>query len=139
AVQTHEFDLVLLDMRMPELCGLEALKEMLRLRPDLCVVVFTGYGSVDSAVEAMHRGAADMLEKKLAFGDLVKLIDLRYARHVETIQLRKADEHVKEMKRRTEIFLDVANTMAHVVKNLTIPIYELIRQLSIILEERPDL
>ena len=57
------YDLVLLDMRMPESNGLELLPTIKSRRPKLPVVILTGYASVDTAVEAIQRGAADYLSK----------------------------------------------------------------------------
>ncbi len=56
-------DLVLLDIRMPELDGIEALRRIKGLHPELPVIIMTGHGSIDSAVEAMKRGAYDYLAK----------------------------------------------------------------------------
>jgi len=57
------FDLVLLDQRMPEIDGLEVLREMRRRRPDARVVMITAFGTIDLAVDAMKSGAADFLRK----------------------------------------------------------------------------
>ena len=57
------FDLVLLDQRMPELDGLEVLREMRRRKPDVRVVMITAFGTIELAVEAMKSGAADFLRK----------------------------------------------------------------------------
>ena len=56
-------DLVITDVEMPEMDGLQLLAELKRRVPDLAVVVITAYGSVDRAVEAMKTGAVDFLEK----------------------------------------------------------------------------
>jgi len=62
-VAQKPFDLVLLDLKMPGMGGLDALSRMRKLRNDLAVIAITGYPSIDSAVEAMKRGAADFLPK----------------------------------------------------------------------------
>jgi len=62
-VFTHDFDLVLLDMKMSDGNGLEVLQRIKAKRPDLRVVIVTGYASVDTAVEAIKKGASDYMPK----------------------------------------------------------------------------
>ncbi|TVM00237.1 MAG: hypothetical protein CV087_14820 [Candidatus Brocadia sp. WS118] len=56
-------DLVLLDLRLPNMCGIELLEKVKTKDPNALIIVMTGYGSIDSAVEAMKMGAYDYLEK----------------------------------------------------------------------------
>lgn len=62
-LQGHEADLAILDIKMPRLNGLEALKELRRLRPALRILMITGYESGDIASEAIQLGADDYLTK----------------------------------------------------------------------------
>ena len=57
------FDLLLLDLKMPGLSGIDVLQQVKGLHPDLLVVVITGYATVESAVEAMKAGAYDFIPK----------------------------------------------------------------------------
>ena len=59
ALQKTTCDLLLTDLRMPEMDGLDLLREALRLRPELSVVVMTAYATVQTAVTAMKEGACD--------------------------------------------------------------------------------
>lgn len=63
AFQGETVDLVLTDVRMPEMDGLELLTRLKAMQPDLPVVMLTAHGTIDSAVEAMKLGASDYLRK----------------------------------------------------------------------------
>ena len=65
SARAEPFDVVLTDLKMPDLNGIELLDELLRAQPGLCVVFMTAHGTIDSAVEAMRRGAFDYLTKPL--------------------------------------------------------------------------
>lgn len=67
--------IVLVDLKMPGVDGLEILQQIRRIDPGIVSIVITGYGTVDSAVEAMRRGAADYLRKP--FDDKVLLETVR--------------------------------------------------------------
>jgi len=69
------FDLVLTDLKLPDVSGLEVLEASRTAQPRVPVVVLTGYGTVGTAVEAMKLGAYDFLEKPLEIDDLSRLIE----------------------------------------------------------------
>jgi len=62
-IRQESFDLVILDLKMPRVDGMQILRRIQQDCPDTGVVVITGYATVDSAVEAMKLGAADFLPK----------------------------------------------------------------------------
>ena len=62
-LREKEFGLILLDIRMPGMDGLEVLRQVREVRPDIRVIMITAYGTVESAVEAMKLGAVDFLQK----------------------------------------------------------------------------
>ncbi|MCG3198966.1 MAG: response regulator [Candidatus Omnitrophica bacterium] len=71
ALSSTPVDAVITDMNMPEAGGLEVTEAARKLHgPHLPVIIITAYGSVQNAVEAMHRGATDYLEKPFDMGDL---------------------------------------------------------------------
>jgi DNA-binding NtrC family response regulator len=72
-LEAQPFDCVFTDLRLPDGDGLEVLRTSRASRPATPVVVLTGYGSVQSAVEAMKAGAADFLEKPVELDELVAL------------------------------------------------------------------
>ena len=62
-VFSHDYDLVLLDMRMSDGNGMDVLQKIKAKRPELRVVIVTGYASIDTAVEAIQKGASDYMPK----------------------------------------------------------------------------
>jgi DNA-binding NtrC family response regulator len=71
-----EYDIVLTDIRMPDIGGMRVLRDVKRAKPSLPVVIITGYASVKSAVQAMKLGAADYIEKPFTPDQLLKAVNL---------------------------------------------------------------
>lgn len=69
-VQEKAVDLVLTDFKMPEKNGLEVLREVKQINPDISVIIITAYGDVETAVEVMKEGAFDYLTKPIEFEEL---------------------------------------------------------------------
>ena len=63
-------DLVLTDLRMPGLNGLELLEQCKQVRPDIAIILMTAYGTIEGAVDAMKKGAVDFLPKPIDLGQL---------------------------------------------------------------------
>ncbi|HUX14815.1 MAG TPA: sigma-54 dependent transcriptional regulator [Candidatus Lokiarchaeia archaeon] len=87
ALSRSDFDLVLTDLRMPGLSGLELMREGRKVRPGARWVVVTAYGSIGNAVEAMRAGASDYLAKPLR--------DPEELRHVVRRVLREAEAEAR--------------------------------------------
>ncbi|MDW7711503.1 MAG: sigma-54 dependent transcriptional regulator [Deferrisomatales bacterium] len=92
AIDREGVDLVLLDLNLPDLHGVEVLRELRSRDPDLLVIVVTGYGSVESAVESLKLGAYDYIKKPFK-ADAIKLI-VRLA--LETQRLRRRVRALEE-------------------------------------------
>ncbi|HYV85480.1 MAG TPA: sigma-54 dependent transcriptional regulator [Patescibacteria group bacterium] len=74
ALDRQEFDLVVLDLMLPGMGGLEALTEIRRRDPDQVVVMLTAFGSVETAVQAMRMGANDYLTKPFKNEDVLRAV-----------------------------------------------------------------
>ena len=70
AFEAEPFDLVFLDVRMPNVDGLTALAKLRELRPDAHVIVMTAHGTMDTAIQAMQKGAYDYLTKPFDLDEL---------------------------------------------------------------------
>jgi DNA-binding NtrC family response regulator len=80
-LETQPFDSVLLDLRLPGAGGLDALRRIKERRPEAVVIVVTGYGTVQSAVQAMKNGAYDYVTKPFSVDELKMLLE-RVASHL---------------------------------------------------------
>jgi DNA-binding response OmpR family regulator len=69
------YDFVLLDIRMPGMSGLEACKEIYRRNSDVKIVVLTGHGAEDEALEALKAGAAAYLRKPIELEEVIAEIE----------------------------------------------------------------
>jgi DNA-binding NtrC family response regulator len=75
ALEEDNFDVMVLDLKMPGMDGIETLKEMKKLGFFTEVLILTGHGSIDSALEAIKLGAYDYLTKPCDVDDLVEKIE----------------------------------------------------------------
>ncbi|MFA5912575.1 MAG: response regulator [Burkholderiales bacterium] len=71
----NDYDFVFTDLKMPEMDGLEVTKAVKHLRPDIDVIVITGYASIDTAVETMKFGAMDYVQKPFTEDELISFFN----------------------------------------------------------------
>jgi DNA-binding NtrC family response regulator len=74
-LREETFDIVLTDLMMPEISGMEILKKVMKSYPDIIVIMITGYSTVQTAVEAMKLGAYDYIPKPFTPDELVEAVD----------------------------------------------------------------
>ncbi len=68
------YDVVIMDMLMPERNGLECMEEMKKMRPDIKVIILTGHGTLQSGLEGMKKGAFDYCLKPLDMAELLEKV-----------------------------------------------------------------
>lgn len=93
-----DIDVVILDVNMPEISGIEALKTMKKLKPITPVIMLTGAATVNNAIEGMKQGAFDFLMKPVDTDLLVEKINEAYdirAKHNERIRQAEIDTILK--------------------------------------------
>lgn len=93
------FDIIVLDLAMPGMDGLETLKKIKEKDADAEIVMLSGQGSIKSGVEAMKLGAEDFLEKPVDLNDLLKRIEEARERRILVLQ-KKAKKEIGEIIRR---------------------------------------
>jgi DNA-binding NtrC family response regulator len=79
-LEKQPYDVMVLDMRMPEMDGIAALTEIKKIAPQTEVIILTGHASMDAAVEAMRLGGYDYLLKPCPVEDLLAKIESAYER-----------------------------------------------------------
>jgi DNA-binding response OmpR family regulator len=109
-----DYDVVLTDIRMPDIGGMLVLRDIKRAKPMLPVMIITGYASVNSAVQAMKLGAADYVEKPFTPDDLMKAVALA----IENSASRPPDEQALVHKEDIIRVLDRAATDGEFVYSL---------------------
>ena len=99
-IQTHSYDFVFTDLKMPEMDGLEVTKSVKHLRPDIDVVIITGFATVETAVDCMKFGAMDYVQKPFTEDELLefvkKLLIKREDRISKTLKPKVHITHLKE-------------------------------------------
>lgn len=103
-VRQESFDLILLDIKMPEIDGIEFLKRASALAPDTEFVIITGYASIETAVEAIKLGAFDYLEKPVSPPQLI----VAAARALER-------KHLVDLTRRLRSELETRYSVGNVI------------------------
>lgn len=94
--QEESYDAVILDLMMPEMDGLETLKELKKKNPDLQVILLTGHATVQKGVEAMKLGATDLLEKPADLKLLTEKIKKAHTKKMVLVQ-KKAEEKIRNI------------------------------------------
>lgn len=94
SLEKDQPDLALLDIWMPGIDGIETLKEIKKLAPELPVIMITGHGTVDTAVSATKYGAYDFIEKPLSIDKVIITIN-------NALNFRRIEEENKYLKRKS--------------------------------------
>lgn len=84
----NEYDFVFTDLKMPEMDGLEVTKAVKHLRPEIDVVMITGYATIESAVQAMKYGAVDHVQKPFTEDELADFVNKCLIRRQDRIEKR---------------------------------------------------
>ncbi len=106
AISKKQYDLILLDIRLGDGDGFDLLSECRQRRPDSTVIFITGYGTVDTAMEAIRAGAFDLLTKPLIDEELEMAIERALAQ-------RGITEENKNLKAQLDLRFGLENVVGH--------------------------
>ena len=115
-LQAEEVDVVLTDLRMPDLDGMGVLRQARRINPAIEVVMMTAYGSVDGAVDAMQEGAFNYLQKPLELDELDQVL----ARALERRHLVSENQMLKAQLQDRAHFQGIISTDAGMERALNV-------------------
>ena len=99
-VRSRRVEVVLTDLMMPGVSGLELLRALKQLAPDTEVVMMTAYGTVETAVQAMREGAYDFVEKPLKRMTIIKSVRKAAERHSLVAENRSLRQEIKLLTKR---------------------------------------
>ncbi|MBK9795538.1 MAG: response regulator [Holophagaceae bacterium] len=88
-VQRRDYDFVFTDLKMPDMDGVDVVKGVKHLRPDVDVVVITGYGSIETAVQTLQQGACEYVQKPFTadeLGDFAKKLVIKREARIQAAQ-----------------------------------------------------
>jgi DNA-binding NtrC family response regulator len=89
-------DLILLDLKLPDIDGVEVLKRIKAVFPEICIVMITAFGDIQTAVEVMKQGAYDFVTKPINLDQLLMVV-------AKALDSRRLSREVLQLKRRMEI------------------------------------
>ncbi|TET32129.1 MAG: sigma-54-dependent Fis family transcriptional regulator [Planctomycetota bacterium] len=115
AVSVNNFDLVITDLKMPKMSGIDVVKALRKIDPDVPVVVITAYATIATAVAAMKEGAFDYIQKPFK----ADALDVIVKKAFELVDLRRENEYLRgELKDRLseEFVLGNSSAMAGVAR-----------------------
>jgi CheY-like chemotaxis protein len=94
-IRKNDYDFVFTDLKMPEMDGVELTKAVKHMRPDIDVVVITGYASIETAVETVKHGAMDYVEKPFTEDELLAFL--------KTALIKRQDNLEKQMRHKIRL------------------------------------
>ncbi|MEE4198990.1 MAG: sigma-54 dependent transcriptional regulator [Bacteroidales bacterium] len=105
----NKYDIVLLDIKMPQKDGIEVLEEIFRINYEVPVIMISGHGNIDTAVESIKKGAYDFIEKPLDLNRL--LVTIRNAMDKNTLV-----KETKTLKKKVSKTFDIVGDSAAITK-----------------------
>lgn len=111
-IKDENYDLVITDLNMPEMSGIEVLKEIKSFKEDLDLIVVTAFASVDSAIEAMKQGAVDYITKPFKVDEIKLVID----KSIQRKRLLDENSYLKKQLRSSNNFDNFIGNSEPVIK-----------------------
>ena len=105
-IKSHHYDFVFTDLKMPEMDGVEVTKSVKFLRPDIDVIIITGYATVETAVDCMKLGAMDYVQKPFTEDELLEFTKKSLIKRQDRIQKQlKPRVHITHLKEDEKLYI----------------------------------
>jgi two-component system response regulator HydG len=114
---SERFDLLITDLKMPKMTGIELLAEARRLRPDMPVVLMTAFATIETAIDAMKKGAYDYIQKPFDGDEIKHLVD-RTLEHNRLIKENQALRSIAEQQNAPRPLIGSGAAMADVKRKI---------------------
>ncbi len=95
-LEKEDFDLAFLDLKMPEMDGLELLNYIKTFDENIVVIIITAYGTIEKAVEAMRKGAYDFITKPFQKNDLIRLVNKAWDKRKLLLEMSHLRAEIQE-------------------------------------------
>jgi FixJ family two-component response regulator len=112
------FDILITDLKMPGMDGLQAMEAMLEIDPDISVIMFTAYSTVDSAVKAMKLGAVDYIRKPFTPDQLTELVEKVMNSRKARLEKRYREDTFAEIKNAISSTLNLKEVLDLIVQGV---------------------
>lgn len=127
-VKSEDFDIVILDLMMPKMNGIDTLRELKKIKPNMQVIMITAFGTVENAVDAIKKGASDYISKPFKTNELLVTIkrvleEVRFEEGIRKLDLDYALDTLSNPVRRKimELFYSKTNMrLTEITKKLNI-------------------
>ena len=144
-LKQHRPDVIIMDIRMPGMSGIEGLREIRKLDPDIAVIMLTGFGALETAQEALRLGANDYLKKPFDTKEIVEVVrqNVRRTAHQRRRssmehQLQDLQKHLDEVVTRKERMSSLGEASAELVHDLRNPMMMILGYVQLLAQDIAD-
>ena len=133
-LKTSNCHLLITDMNMPGINGLELLKAVKRMRPLLPIILITGYGDIPKAVQAIKNGAYDFIEKPFGEDKIIEIVKIVLEDDIENCfagrGLTKREKEILKLITQGKSNKEIASILTRSIKTIEYHRYRLMRKLG---------
>ncbi len=108
ATKKRPYNLAIIDIRLPDIDGITLLEQLSKMNADLGIIMITGYASMETAVDALNKGAAAYITKPLNMDEVLITVNKSLEKQQLTRAKLRAEAALQEERDRAQKYLDIA-------------------------------